>query len=305
MDIDGLTVIQAQSGLPLFSKLNHSIDETLFSGILTAIQNFANELSLGGLSSFTTDEKTIFLTNREYITIAVIAPKELDFKKVYSLAYSIGEKFEAMYDLTNIASINTEQFKSFHSVVDRLLNEIDVPFIIKVAEFAKKEFGGSVSVQPKLKDKKGEIITTIDVMVDRGKKRIEKGIRNKLISKLHKAFSEDITFVKAIPATAGRGEVQDFLDLIDKFGGPFSSDTQEEGFRFFPSRVAIIAFDFSPTIKEILEKLPKDNSGVYIGATHVIPTANFSAAPKILKCYIEFWLWHNDKYPELYNPRGL
>lgn len=300
MDIDGLTIIQAHSGLPLFAKLSNSIDETLFGGMLTAIKGFAGELSLGGLSSFTTDEKTIFLANREYITVAVIAPKDLEFQKVYSLAYSVGEKFENMYDLTNISPINTEQFKSFNKVVDDFVNESEIPFIIKVAEFAKKEFGGSISIQPKLKDRNGDIITDIDIVVDRGKK-VEKGIKNKFVAKVHKAFSEDITFVKAISSTAGRGEVQNFLDLLNKFGGRFSSNTQEDGFRFFPSRAAIVAYDFSPTVIEILEKLPKENNRSYIGATHIIPTASFSAAPQVTKCYIELWKWHNGKYPELYH----
>ena len=41
--------------------------------------------------------------------------------------------------------------------------------------------------------------------------------------------------------------------------------------------------NFSPTVIEVLKTIPKENNTVYIGATHIISTANLSIAPETAK----------------------
>ncbi|MFX0063537.1 MAG: hypothetical protein ACFFC7_15290 [Candidatus Hermodarchaeota archaeon] len=169
MEIEALTIIDGTSGVPLFSKLEISIDDALFSGFLTAIRNFTKEMSLGGLSSFTTDEKTVYLVARSSVIVALIVSKKVPFEKIYSIAYTIGEKFEKEYDLSaNI--VEPDEFKNFSSFIDQIIKEKEVPFLIRVAEFAQKEFGGQLSVQPQLKNRHGNY-HKIDLVLDRGIKK--------------------------------------------------------------------------------------------------------------------------------------
>ena len=148
MDIDGIIILDAKSGLPLFADLGGDMDELLVSGFIAAIRNFSSELALGGLSSFTTEEKVFFLAARSRIITAILAPKEIDFKNVYSLAYEIGSRFEESYQEIP-KNPDIMEYHDFSSVTKELLQQRTIPFIIKVAEFVKKEFGGEVSVQPR------------------------------------------------------------------------------------------------------------------------------------------------------------
>ena len=75
-----VVILHNSSGLSLFSYLQDNFDENLLSGLITAIKEFTKELALGGLSSFTTDERSIYLIGRNYCTVALITP-ESDFQK--------------------------------------------------------------------------------------------------------------------------------------------------------------------------------------------------------------------------------
>ncbi|MFX1250578.1 MAG: hypothetical protein ACFFCZ_03100 [Promethearchaeota archaeon] len=291
MEIEGLTIINGTSGLPLFSKLGTSIDETLFSGFLSAIRNFTKEMSLGGLSSFTTDEKTVYLVARSSVIVALIVSKKVPFEKIYSVAYTIGERFEKEYDIsTDVVEI--DDFKDFSSIIDQIIKEKEVPFLIRVAKFAQKEFGGQLSVQPQLMNSHGHY-HKIDLVLDRGIKK--GGVVTKMTSHV-KSFSKEVTFVKVIDGTAGRGEIKDFLELLTTFGRLLTGKTKDEEFPYFPAKAAVIARDYSPTVQEEIDKLPKHKTKTAIPGTHIAPDARMTASAK---CFIELWKWRDDKYPEL------
>ncbi|MFX0092661.1 MAG: hypothetical protein ACFFBD_12935 [Candidatus Hodarchaeota archaeon] len=289
MEIEGLTIIDGNSGIPLFSKLETTIDDTLFSGFLTAIRNFTRELSLGGLSSFTTDEKIVYIVARKSVMVALIVAKQVPFEQIYSLAYTIGERFEEEYDLTSNI-VETDEFKEFSSVLEQIIHERDIPFLIRVAKFAQKEFGGKLSLQPQLKNRLGDT-HKIDLVLDRG---IKKGGIVTKMARYVKSFSEEVTFVKVIDGTAGRGEIKDFLDLLTTYGRLHTSKDDE--FPYFPAKAAVVARDYSPTVKEEMNKLPKHKNKLAIPGIHIAPDARMTASAK---CFIELWKWHDDKYPEL------
>ncbi|MFW9991716.1 MAG: hypothetical protein ACFFD4_06625 [Candidatus Odinarchaeota archaeon] len=294
MQIDGIIIFDSVSGLPLFSKLvDDKIDDTLFSGFASAIRQFSDQLSLGGLSSFVTEEKIIFLAARSRIITAIIAPVDLEYKKVYSLAYRIGEKFEQTYELVEEVP-DQAKFRDFNEIIDKTLKEEEIPFLIQATEFARKEFGGAVSVQPKLQMRGGQL-GVIDIVVDRGEKK--SSFRGKLFIKLRKltAFSEDLTFIKVVDGVAGRGEVMDFLDSLKEFGDDRDESTEE--FPFFPSRGVVIARDFSPTVFEGLEKIQRFGGKAALSGDHVTRRAKLKAAPDVARCFIELWKWKED-YPE-------
>ena len=297
MDLDGILIMHSESGLPLFAQLDQKIDEVLFSGLLTAIKSFINELSLGGLSSFSTDEKNFYLTGREKITTCLISNKQLEFKDVYALSLQIGSQFENKFENEISNQIDVSYFKSFEKDLQNILDkDRDIPFIIRVAEFVKKEFGDNISYNPKLKNNNGKYIT-IDLLVDNGEKI--SGFKNKVATKFHKSFSKETIFIKSVDGVAGRAEVKQFLDLSQTFGGRFSGSSDPEVYNFFPRKMVVVAKEFSPTVFEDLKTLKKHNNKSFIPASHILPTASAHSAPEPMHCYVECWQWQNSGYPKL------
>lgn len=289
MDIKGLIIMNAYSGLPLYSNLDSEIDDTLFSGFLSAIRSFAKEISIGGLTSFVTEEMNVNLNVRNKIIVALLSPKEVPFEKINSFGYRIGERFETEFEI-NDNNVNVEDYKRFDEILDQLNNEKTVPFIISSANFAKKEFGGELSIQPILINRdKSEV--KIDLVLDRGKK---KGFATKLI----KSFSEDVTFVKTVDGVAGRGEIQDFLDILKTFGHLSSRNLDDDEFPYFPARAVVIAKDFSPTVSDVTSKLARHKGKAVIPGTHIAFDAGMKGSPSMAKCFIELWKWKTNGYPE-------
>ena len=177
-----------------------------------------------------------------------------------------------------------------------LITTSDVPDLIKVAEFARKEFGGELSIQPQLRNRNKKLIK-VDLVLDRGKKH-SKGIMDHLAVKMFKAYSEDVTFIKVIDGTAGRGEVLDFFDILKTFGKYAHNKEDTDIFPYFPAKAVIIAQDYSPTVFEELESLPKFKGKTNIPGTHVSPDAAMKGTPKAVKCFIELWKWYDTTYPE-------
>ncbi|MFW9919593.1 MAG: hypothetical protein ACFFED_08340 [Candidatus Thorarchaeota archaeon] len=296
MDLEGVVIFGAESGIPLFSKMNESIEPSLFSGFVSAIQNFSKEMALGGLSSFVTDEKTVFLAAREKTVTAIIAPLDSDFDEVYSLAYTLGEKFEEKYEVVEGGEVGI--YRSFDTVMTELLQRKEIPFLIRVANFARKEIGGDVSVRPRLKTRSGTY-DTVDLLVEYGEKSKRGGIRDRLIQKHLRVFSEEVIFVKTVDGTAGKGEVMKFIESMKNYGTwRREEETMDDVFPYFPSRAVIVARDYSPTVFEGLEGLDRIDSKSYIAPDHLFPTFGTKMAPKTTKCFIELWKWHDDKYPE-------
>lgn len=294
MDLE-LLILHNETGLPLFSHLDPSFDESLLSGLITAIKEFTKELALGGLSSFSTDERSIYLLGRKYCTVAVITSED-DFQKIYSIGFKLGEKFEDQYDVSNLKFVDQSLYESFSTEVEKVLTENETPYLISVAEFVKKEFGGELSIKPSFKNNDGKLVT-IDLLSDRGRKK-HQGLMGGLATKMFRSVSEDVTFVKVIDSTAGRGEVLDFFDLLKTFGRTRAKKIAEDVFPYFPSKAVVIARDYSPTLFDDIEKLPKFGGKTGIAGTHISPDAGMMGAPASMKCFIELWKWNDDKYPE-------
>ena len=289
-------ILDNKSGLSLFSHLqNGAMDENLLSGLITAIKEFTKEMALGGLSSFSTDEQSIYLIGRKYCTVAMITP-EINFQKIYSIGFKLGEQFEECYDLTNLKFVDSSLYDDFKSNVEQILSEKETPFLIAVAEFVKKEFGGDLSIRPTFKNNDGKYIT-IDMLTDRGRKQ-HQGLMGGLATHMMRSFSEDVTFIKVIDSTAGRGEVLDFFDILRTFGRFRTKKLEEDQFPYFPAKAIVIARDFSPTLFDEIDKLPKYGSKTGIPGTHISPDAGMKGAPDSMKCFIELWKWFDDKYPE-------
>ncbi len=121
MQIEGVIIFDATSGLLLFSKIDESVDSSMFSSFVWSIKEFFSELSLGGLSSFTTEEKTIFLASKLRIITAMITTGNLDYKKGYYTAFNISDTFESSYDIIDSGIADLSKYSGFSSKLDKIL----------------------------------------------------------------------------------------------------------------------------------------------------------------------------------------
>ncbi|MHA1168058.1 MAG: ADP-ribosylation factor-like protein [Candidatus Hodarchaeales archaeon] len=116
MEVDGIIIFDSISGLPLYSEVDEKMDSALFSGFVSAIRSFSSHLSFGGLLSFTTEEKKVFLAAKTRIITALITGGNIDSKQGYSAAFKISQEFEKSYTVDNVtedSGINKSKYKSF------------------------------------------------------------------------------------------------------------------------------------------------------------------------------------------------
>ena len=73
---------------------------------------------------------------------------------------------------------------------------------------------------------------------------------------------------------------------------------EDDVFPYFPAKAIIIAKDYSPTVFDEIENLPKFSGKMGIPGTHISPDAGMKGAPAVMKCFVELWKWFdNGKYP--------
>ncbi|MFX1389079.1 MAG: hypothetical protein ACFE9Z_03335 [Promethearchaeota archaeon] len=108
--------ILEDSGIVLFHRVfDEKVDATLFGGLLTALNSFAEEISTGGLSNFELAGKKFYLLkNKNYLFIANSSNKH-NFKKVKMELNSVMKKFFELYSdiLLNSWNGDTSLFSNF------------------------------------------------------------------------------------------------------------------------------------------------------------------------------------------------
>lgn len=112
------------SGIVLFHRVfNETVDVTLFGGILSALNSFAEALTKSGLSNFEVSDKRFSLLKEKNYLFVANASKSHSHKKVNSELESIRNKFFEHYPEEVLTHWNgdTSIFKSF-------LKEIEVSF---------------------------------------------------------------------------------------------------------------------------------------------------------------------------------
>ncbi len=295
MNIEGVVIFEATSGIPLFSKLRSGMDESLFSSFVTAVRHFSNELALGGLCSFATDEKVIFLSQNDKTVTALITTKSPEFEETLELAQEIGNQFEQNYQIP--IRPQPLQFTGFGTFVDDILKRVRNPFLNRVAQFAHKEYGGSISLKTRLlKDSGAEGI--IDVLVNHPQKSSEDDGRGASDELTMNAYSQNFTFVKAIDDIATRGSVIDFIDSVDSYGVRVMKKDKLEFRPYFPNRAVVVARDYADDVWDFIEKLPKEDGTPYIDGSHVYAGFKIKRASTDTKCKLEFWRWHDNGHPD-------
>ena len=287
VDIDGIMIFDAVTGIPLFSRLKEKIDPSLFSSFISAIGHFSKQLKFGGLSSFSTEEKVIYLAPRENIITALIAPKKKEYQEAYSLASELGRQFEE----DQLAKERQEDRDdiAFAEIADQYLRRIRNPFMSRVSEFIMDHYGGEVSVRPRLMKKDGSQ-GIVDILIDSRIKKEE--------SDGSSMFGENYGFVKVADNRIGRVQVIDFLDTLDNFGVLTMYKDEMICQPYFPSKAVIVAREFDSGVFDYLKKLPSDNGQRYIDGAYVFAGLKMKGIPKETRCFVELWKWQDDIAPE-------
>ncbi len=293
MNIEGVVIFDSKSGIPLFSRLRSDIDSSMFSSFVTAIGHFSKELKFGGLSSFTTEEKVIYLAARENIVTALIAPVRKEFQEAYALADDLGEEFEKMRNGT--MSLQPQEYTKFGPTADRFLRAIKHPFLSRVSVYVHEKYGGEISIKPRLMKESGAE-GTMDMVVDLG-------IRYNPGSNGHgksagTAYSDSYVFCKVSEGLLSKGEVMEFVDSIDGFGIRSMKKGNLEFIPYFPSRALIVAREYTPQVFDFLKKMKEDANGYYIDGSHIFAEHKVKGAEKNPKCYIDVLQWHESGEPE-------
>lgn len=288
MDIEGIVIFDAAAGVPLFSRMKTKIDPSLFSSFIAAIGLFSKELKFGGLSSFTTEEKVIYLAPREKIITALIAPKKKEYDMAYSLANELGRQFEESGIGTN--PDRRQVYDEFSEIADQYLRKIQNPFLTRVSEFIQKQYPGKVTVRPSLMKRDGSQ-GTVDMMVEAGKKSSDDSV-----SPAH--FGENCSFVKVVDTRIGRIHVIDFFDSLENFGVLAMKKDEMILEPYFPARAIIVAREFDEGAIDFLNKLPSSKKGKYIDGAYIFAGLKLKGIPKETRCIVDAWNWHDDMDPE-------
>ncbi|MGY5874666.1 MAG: hypothetical protein RTU30_02875 [Candidatus Thorarchaeota archaeon] len=295
MNIEGVVIFEASSGIPLYSKLDGKIDPSLFSSFIAAIGHFSKDLALGGLSSFTTEEKVIFLAASDQTITALITPKSAEYQVAYQLAANLGNQFEERFDIQGPPQPN--EYNRFSHTVDDFLKKMRHPFLNRVAIFVHEQYGGEISIKPKLMTRNGST-GEIDILLKTGSKQSGDNNGKKTAGKAASILSEELTFVKAVDDEISRGEILDFIDSTDGFGSLMMVKDELEFQPYFPACAIVIGREYSENVFEFVKKLPSDKGRPYIDGTHLFLGTKMKNAPKDSKCYLEIWKWHDDRSPE-------
>lgn len=291
MDIEGVIIFDSQSGVPLFSRLKEGIDPSLFSSFIAAIGHFSKELHFGGLSSFTTEEKVIYLAARDKIITALVAPKRPEYQTAYSLARELGRQFEEQHIVSTTQQ--TDAYTEFNIIVENFMKQIKHPFLSRVAGFVHERYGGTVSVKSRLMKENGSQ-GVMDIVINLGIKTESEDVGRKK-RPLAEVLSENFIFVKVSSGQIGRAELMDFIDSIDSYGARILEKDELVFVPYYPQRAVVIAREYTPEAIEFLGRLPQDKGQIILDGSHVFLSRKKT---KKTRCPFDVFAWRENGTPD-------
>ncbi|MGY5874667.1 MAG: hypothetical protein RTU30_02880 [Candidatus Thorarchaeota archaeon] len=289
MNIEGVIIFEVESGIPLFSRLRADIDPSLFSSFISAIGHFSGELALGGLTSFSTADKVVYLAPGKTTVTALISPKKAEFHVASQMADDLGRQFESRFDVPDTPQ--PRDYDSFSDAADEFLNRMEHPFLSQVAIFLHTEYHGDVSIKPKMMKRTGSF-EEVDMLIRQRK-------RSDSVYEIEPGFKyDDLTIVKAIDGSMTRGELVDFFDSTEQYAVRVMNGDEMEFRPIFPSNVVVVARDFATNIPDLLERLPRNDGRPFIDGTHMYVGMPMKVVDSDYRCYVDLWRWRNDGPPE-------
>lgn len=299
--LDCIYIVHRESGRLLLEKKFEEvqIDPDLFSGLLEAIRNFTRDIHVGMLTSFSTHDKQVLISLTESVVVALIMHIEASAEKWQGIAYEIGHQFSQSYDLTQWDG-NRKTFNSFGEKIDSILNNQKDAFVVEVAKWAAQEFGGHIHIDQQLISYSYGGIP-IDIVIDRGELK-DLHTREQILSKFYKGYNHDIVFFRVIDGTMGLEEIEQFIETCKDFGYEcHNKERCELYFDYFPSKIIIIAREFSPVALSQAHEFMLEDKKLkkhYILSNHlkhIRPLSLHGRGTKLFNCYIELWQWKSQR----------
>jgi len=169
---------------------------------------------------------------------------------------------------------------------------------LKVAKWAKKEFGGELQLNAVLLPREGAQKLKVDILLDRGEISPKK-IQDKISLKRFQALKKDIIFIKVVDGIVGRGEVKDFIEKVQQFGHLEIDNLNENIFPYFPKMVVICGRDFSDTVYDLTNELykVKNNKHYFLSKYLNIKLISQLGILDTINAWVEYWKW-KEPYPE-------
>ena len=300
--LNGLYITQHDSGVLLFEKKVETpqYDPDLFSSLLSAIRSFTSAIHMGELTSFTTHNKQILISLAEKVVVSMIMDLDDPTEEWQGLAYEIGQEFNKTFNHLQNYSGNRSQFVVFNEIADTILNQKSESFLMQVAKWGQKEYGGDLHMNQCLINKSNKQVP-IDIVIDRGELKDLK-FAEKFFSKAHPGYNRDLTFIRVIDDVAGQNEVEQYIENCREFDFECRrEDRCEKYFDYFPSKIIVVARDFSPTVAERLEEITRKDRKTkkhYVFSTSFGWHGRFKAKKTLMfNCFVELWKWATP-YPE-------
>ncbi len=295
MNVEGIVIFDLKSGIPLYSRLDNSMDSSLFSSFVAAIGHFSRDLKLGTLASFTTEEKIIFLATRANTITALITPTRKEFQEANAFANELGKQFEEEYYIPGC--LQPEEYSSFNAVADEFLRKLRNPFISNVARFIHEKYGGSIAIKPRLmKDNGSE--GTVDMLVNLGIRYDDDYDPRGNGKGTQDIYADAYIFCKVNEGRMTRGEIMEFIDSLDGFGVRSMKKDNLEFIPYFPTRAVIVARDYTDPVFDYLAKLPREENTVYVDGSHIFAGRRIKHASKDTRCLVDLYRWHENEEPE-------
>ena len=141
--------IVSKTGQPLyffdFEKMGQQIieDATLFSGMISAIRGFLNEMSIGEVSSFDTDKNRVYIRPIEDLAYVLIVDKSSNFSE--SMIQTLLKEFTTKI----VIETNHETTVFITKQENQLLNQM-IMMIYNSWQDANKESQAAKKVQDEL-----------------------------------------------------------------------------------------------------------------------------------------------------------
>ncbi|OLS26888.1 MAG: hypothetical protein HeimC3_06450 [Candidatus Heimdallarchaeota archaeon LC_3] len=147
-DIIAVFVFKSDSGTLLFSRKNTKFDEDLFSAFLSALKSFFSSFTLGGLSSFASDNYIVYLISIHNLLTSIIVDKQKKSEKYYLLGNEVSESFYDEYKsiVDSTAPLIRTDYINFDNNLDEILRNFNSKIdgkkdLIKFYQIDNRGFG--------------------------------------------------------------------------------------------------------------------------------------------------------------------
>lgn len=118
--------IVSEGGIVVFSRVyEKGLDEQLFGALLTALNSFAEEISIGGLSNFELSDKRFTILKKGQFIFIADSDKKIKPKRVVQELNAVMDKFFTLYSKETLDNWDNDisLFSNFDKEIEESLDD--------------------------------------------------------------------------------------------------------------------------------------------------------------------------------------